>query len=266
MTTTSQTWTEEMVELAGTSIQLVKGGSGEPLLILHDEMGYPGWMNFHEALGQSNELIIPAPPGFGDSPYLDWIMNMRDMAGWYLEALDDMGVGQINMMGFSFGGWMAAEMATMDPGHFKKLILVNAAGIKPPVGEIFDMFLVVAKEFITESFLDPANTSEFAKICPEEPTPEQAEYWEVAREQTCRLSWRPYMHYPALANLLSRLKNLPTQIIWGREDPIVPLSAGQVFNDSIPGSQLAIIDNAGHRPEIEQTDEFVRIVQEFLSG
>jgi len=154
----------------------------------------------------------------------------------------------------------------MDPGHFKKLILVDAAGIKPPVGEIFDMFLVVAKEFITESFLDPANTPEFATICPEEPTPEQAEYWEVAREQTCRLSWRPYMHYRGLPNLLSRLKNLPTQIIWGREDAIVPLSAGQVFNDSIQGSQLAIIDNAGHRPEIEQPDEFVRIVQEFLSS
>ena len=74
------------------------------------------------------------------------------------------------------------------------------------------------------------------------------------------------MHYPALPNLLSRLKNMPTQIIWGREDAIVPLSAGQVFKDSIPGSQLAIIDNAGHRPEIEQTDEFVRIVQRFLSG
>ena len=75
----------------------------------------------------------------------------------------------------------------MDPGHFKKLILVDAAGIKPPVGEIFDMFLVVAKEFITESFLDPANTPEFATICPEEPTPEQAEYWEVAREQTATM-------------------------------------------------------------------------------
>ena len=119
---------------------------------------------------------------------------------------------------------------------------------------------------VKSSFLNPESTPEFATICPEEPTPEQAEYWEVAREQACRLSWRPYMHYPALPNLLSRLKNLPTQIIWGREDPIVPLSAGQLYNDSIPGSQLAVIDNAGHRPEIEQTDEFVRIVQEFLSG
>ncbi len=266
MTTTAQAWTEEMVELAGASVQLVKGGSGEPLLILHDEMGHPGWMNFHEALGQSNELIIPSHPGFGDSSFLDWIMNMRDMAGWYLEALDDLGVERINLMGFGIGGWLAADMATMDPGHFKKLILVDAAGIKPPTGEIFDMFLVVAKEFITESFLSPENTPEFATICPEEPTPEQAEYWEVAREQACRLSWRPYMHYPALPNLLSRLKNLPTQIVWGREDPIVPLSAGQAYNDAIPGSQLAVIDNAGHRPEIEQPDEFVRIVQKFLSS
>lgn len=266
MTTTSQAWTEEMVELAGINIQLMKGGSGEPLLILHDEMGHPGWMNFHESLSQTNELLLPSHPGFGDSTYLEWVMTMRDFAGWYLEALDDLGLGQINMMGFSFGGWLAAEMATMDPGHFKKLILVNAAGVKPPVGEIFDMFLVVAKEFITESILDPTTTPEFATICPEDPTPEQAEYWEIAREQTCRLSWRPYMHYPGLPNLLSRLKNLPTQIIWGRENPIIPLSAGQTYNDSIPNSSLAIIDNAGHRPELEQTDKFVAIVNDFLAS
>ena len=69
-------------------------------VILHDEMGHPGWMNFHESLSQTNELLLPAHPGFGDSTYLEWVMTMRDFAGWYLEALDDLGLGQINMMGF----------------------------------------------------------------------------------------------------------------------------------------------------------------------
>jgi pimeloyl-ACP methyl ester carboxylesterase len=266
VTTTLATWTEEVIELAGTSVQMVKGGTGEPLLVLHDEMGHPGWLRFHEALSQEFTLYIPSHPGFGGSKYLDWIMNMRDMAGWYLEALDDLAIGRVKMMGFSLGGWLAAEMATMNPDRFEKLILVDAMGIKPPVGEIYDMFLAVAKEFITDSIMNPEGTAEFERICPEEPDPAQVEYWEVAREQSCRLGWKPYMYYPALPHLLNRLKGLPTMVVWGSDDPIVPLSAGQLYRDSIPGSRLEVLNDCGHRPEVERPEAFVKVVSEFLSG
>lgn len=265
MTTTAATWTEEIVELAGTPVQIVKGGTGDPLLVLHDELGHPGWLRFHEALSQEFTLYIPSHPGFGDSPYLDWVMNMRDMAGWYLEALDDLALGPVKVMGFSFGGWLAAEMATMSPDRFEKLILVGAMGIQPPVGEIYDMFLVMAKEFITAGILNPEGTAEFELLCPEEPTPEQAESWEVAREQACRIGWKPYMYYPALPHLLSRLKSLPTMVVWGSDDPIVPLSAGQLYRDSIPGSGLEVLNDCGHHPEIERDEAFVKLVREFLS-
>ena len=266
MTTTSQVWTEEMVEAAGTKVQLIKGGTGEPLLILHDELGHPGWLRYHQALAQHFTLYIPSCPGFGKSEPLDWIMNMRDMAGWYLQALDDLGLSQVNAMGFSLGGWLAAEMATMCPHQFKKLVLVDAAGIRPPFGDIFDMFLVMAKEFIAAGYLDHASTEEFQQVCPDTPSPEQVETWEIAREEACRLSWKPYMYYPALPHLLRRLKGLPTQIIWGRQDQIVPLSAADVYHKSIEGSQLAILDNCGHHPEIEKCDEFTALVHRFLSN
>ena len=265
MTTATQTWTEEMVELAGAQVQLVKGGSGEPLLIFHGEMGHPGWLRYHEALAKDHTLYIASHPGFGRSPRLDWITNMRDMAGWYLQALDDLGLGQVKALGFSLGGWLAAEMATMSPGAFKKLVLVGPAGIKPPVGEIFDMFLVVAKDFMTASVLDPERTPEFQQYCPDEPTLELAELWEVNREEACRLSWKPYMYYPGLPHLLRRLKGLPTLLVWGRQDGIVPLSAAQVYEESIPGSRLELINDCGHQPEVEKPDEFVKLVSDFLA-
>ena len=266
MTTTAKPWTQESIDVAGAKIQVVKGGSGDPLLLLHGEMGYPGWLRFHDALAENNSIIAPTHPGFGTTPRLDWVMNMRDLAGWYLEAIDDLGLGRVNLMGSSLGGWLAAEMATMAPDMFNKLALVAPAGVRPPTGEIFDMFLVVAKEFIETSILDHDATPEFQAVCPDEPTPEQAEAWEVAREEAARLSWRPYMYYPALPNLLSRLKRLPTLIVWGRQDPIIPLSAGELYQQSIPGSRLEVIDNCGHVPEVERTDELVRIVGGFLAG
>jgi pimeloyl-ACP methyl ester carboxylesterase len=266
MATSAQTWSEEIVEAAGGAVQLVKGGQGDPLLILHDELGHPGWLNYHQALAQNNTLYIPSHSGFGETERQEWIMNMRDLAGWYLEVLDDLGLDKVNLMGISLGGWLAAEMASMSPQTFNKMILVGPAGIKPPTGEIYDMFLVVAKIFITQGFYDPAGTPEFATICPDEPTPEQIELWEVAREEASRMSWRPYMHYPGLPHLLHRIKTLPTLVVWGKEDTIVPLSAGQVYQESIKGSRLAVIDNCGHHPEIEKTEEFLGLVKEFLAA
>ena len=132
MTTSSQTWTTSSVQAAGTKVQIVKGGQGEPLLIFHDELGHPGWLRYHEALSQSYTLHIPSHSGFGETERQEWIMNMRDMAGWYLDVLDELGLDRVNAIGFSLGGWLAAEMATMCPHVFKKLVLVGAAGVRPP--------------------------------------------------------------------------------------------------------------------------------------
>ena len=266
MATSTHGWTVEFVAVAGVRLQLAKGGSGEPLLALHGEMGHHGQLRYHEALAEDYTVYIPSHPGFGGTERQEWIMNIRDLAGWYLEAIDDLGLAPANVVGFSLGGWLAAEMAAMSPDLFRKLTLVSPAGIRPPSGEIYDMFLAVARDFLAAGFYNPENTPEFRQVCPEEPEPELVEAWEVAREEACRLSWRPYMHYPSLPHLLHRLKRLPTQIIWGREDGIVPVSASQVYQESIPGSRVNVLERCGHHPELEQTDEFVRLVKEFLAS
>ena len=266
MTTSSKTWDEEILKVAGAELQMIKGGAGEPLLILHDEIGHHEWLNYHQALSKNYTLHIPSHPGFGKTPALDWIMTMRDMAGWYLHALDELGLGPVNVAGFSLGGWLAAEMAVMNPGMFKKMVLVGPTGVKPPVGEIYDMFLEVAKEFITAGVLDASKVEEFQTVCPDDASTEQVEAWEVAREEACRLGWRPYMYYAALPHLLQRLKNLPTLIVWGRQDAIVPISAGELYHESIPGSRLVVLEDCGHRPELEKTGEFVELVDNFLSS
>jgi pimeloyl-ACP methyl ester carboxylesterase len=264
MTTMTATWTEDLVDAAGVQLHLVQGGRGEPLLILHDEMGYVGWQRFHEALAQQFSLYVPHHPGFGKTARQDWIMNMRDLAGWYLEALDDLGLDHLNLLGYGLGGWLAAEMAVMCPPQFRKLVVVSAPGLRPPRGEIFDMFLVVARRYIEHSFYDPANTPEYQTLYGGEIGEALVDTWEYAREEACRLTWRPFMYYPGLAPLLHRLKRLPTLILWGRDDAIVPVSVGEAYQAAIPGAQLVVFDHCGHHPEVEQTDAFVRQVSAFL--
>ena len=264
MTTATQTYTTRARELAGIQTTLATGGDGDPVIVLHDETGHPGWLRWHESLSQDFALTIPMMPGYGGTARLEWAMTMRDIAGWYLEALDDMDIGKVKLMGFSFGGWLAAELATMDPGRFEKLVLVSATGVRPPAGEILDMFLITVPAFLEASVLDKSAVPEFATVCPDEPTPDQVFDWEDAREVACMVGWRPYMHNPTLPNLLHRLKRVPTLIVWGRDDAIIPLSAGQLYNESIPNSRLAVLDDCGHRPEIERPDEFAEVVRGFL--
>lgn len=266
MPNTSNVWNEEIIPLAGTNVQIVKGGSGPPLLIFNDELGGPGWLNYHQMLSNDFTLYIPSLPGYGKSEPLPWINNMRDMAGWCLQALDELNLGKINVMGFSLGGWIASELATMCPHNFEKLVLVGAMGIRPTSGEILDMFMLMPDEYLAAGFVDPTGTEEFLKVCPEEPSDDLDESWMQAREHSSRLGWKPYMNNFTLPHLLNRINQLPTLIVWGAQDKVVPISAAKIYHQSIKNSRLEIFENCGHRPEIERIDKFVDTVNNFLSG
>jgi pimeloyl-ACP methyl ester carboxylesterase len=82
---------------------------------------------------------------------------------------------------------------------------------------------------------------------------------------TVRLCWKPYMHDPRLPSLLARL-NTPTRIVWGRQDRLVPLECGQLYQKAIPGAELVVVENCGHLPEVEKPDEFVKTALDFLAN
>jgi pimeloyl-ACP methyl ester carboxylesterase len=260
-----QPWVEEVIRVAGTDLTCIKGGCGRPLLVLHEELGHPGWLRWHTRLSRQRMLYIPLHPGFGTSPRLDWIMTMRDLACFYSRVLRELALAPIDVIGFSFGGWLAAEMAANCAEQFRRMILVAPAGIRPPAGEIMDMFRVTARTYLNASVYDRVHTPEFASLYGGRPGSEQFELWEDARAETARLGWQPYLHNPSLGHLLEGVGNLPTLLIWGRQDVVVPLSAGQAYQQAITGSKLVLLEACGHRPEIEQTAEFIRAVEDFLA-
>ncbi len=259
-----QDWVEEMVSVAGTELMFIKGGTGRPLLVLHEELGHPGWLKWHAALARDHTLFIPWQPGFGKSPKLDWIMNIRDLAIFYSRVLRERELVPIDVIGFSLGGWIAAEMAANHAQQFRRMVLVGAVGIKPPQGEIMDVFIRPARVFLDASVLNPKETPEFATLYGGEQTPEQFEAWDDARAEVGRLAWAPYLYNPSLPHLLEGVSDLSTLLVWGAQDAIVPLSAGEVYKQSIPGAELVVLEGCGHHPEIEKSDQFITLVQKFL--
>jgi pimeloyl-ACP methyl ester carboxylesterase len=256
---------EQTMRLGDNTLTVVQGGSGQPVLVLHEELGDPGWLQWHSELARSRTLIIPQHPGFGKSPQIRWIRNVRDLACFYSRLLREQGLAPIDVIGSSLGGWIAAEMAVNDAKQFRHMVLVGATGIKPPEGDIADLFTVTARSYLSASVHDQAGTPEFATLYGGAQTPAQFEAWEDARAETSRIAWQPYMFNPSLPHLLEGVVGLPTLLVWGHQDRIVPLSAAEVYHKSIAGSELMVLDRCGHRPEIEKQAEFSQRVQKFLA-
>jgi pimeloyl-ACP methyl ester carboxylesterase len=155
-------------------------------------------------------------------------------------------------------------MAANDPSIFAKVVLVAPAGIRPPEGEIKDLFTVPALIYLRESVRDFASSPEFSALYGGGTSPEQYEAFEDARAETARLAWQPYMFNPSLPHLLEGTANNPALIVWGREDKVVPISAANVYQKSMKNAHTLLLDGCGHRPEVEKSEQFIKEVQNFL--
>jgi pimeloyl-ACP methyl ester carboxylesterase len=258
-------WNTEHYHAAGTEVHLYRGGEGPPLLLLHGEGGNPGWLSYVDALAADFTVYAPSHPGFGMTPRVEWITTVPDLALFYLWMLQDMGLTQVHLLGHGMGGWLAAEIATVQPQLVDCLVLVSAMGIKPHDSDILDLFLLTPQDVLAASFYDSAQVPEWQQLYGTPPTPVEAERAEDALETLMRLCWKPYMHNPRLPFLLPRLHR-PALIVCGREDAIVPLECARRYQQGLAGAQLAMLEACGHYPQLEQPRQFSDIVRRFLTA
>ena len=153
-TVSALAWTTEEVRVAGSSVRLRTAGRGAPLLVLHHDIGTPEQLPFYEALADRFTLLLPSHPGYDGSERPAFMRSVRDVAVTYQALLAQRGLADVALVGLGFGGWIAAEMATMSPRAFRKLVLVGAMGIKPADGEILDQALVSYIDYVRAGFED----------------------------------------------------------------------------------------------------------------
>ena len=254
-------WTDSTVDAAGTKIHVSRAGKGRPVLVLHHETGTLDRLPFYDALAAQYDVLVPHHPGYSRSPRPDWMRSVRDIAVVYRGLLSELKVKNAALVGLGFGGWIAAEMATMAPADLSHLVLVGAMGIKPPQGDILDLAVTGYMDYARAGFHDQ---KAFDKVYGAEPPTDQLEMWDICREMSFRIAWKPYMYSQTLPHLLRSVKT-PALIVWGDKDRIVPVSTAKRYQAALPNAKLEVIEDCGHCVDLEEPERLAGLVSSFIA-
>lgn len=246
--------------LEGITVRMAVAGDGPPILFLHGAGG-SNWRPGYELLANRFRVYLPEHPGFGVTERPDWLETVQDLAIWYMDLIDHLGLAPVSLVGHSLGGWTAAELASLCSHQLRKLVLIDPAGVRIPGEQRVDLFRQTPEQGARTLYHDQSFAE---RILAAPPSPEMAAAQIRNRNMTARLGWNPYLCNPALEPRLRRI-HLPTLIVWGKQDKLIPLGHGELYARRIPGAKLAVIEACGHLPPVEQPDRFARIVGDFLA-
>lgn len=236
------------------------GSGGQTVLVLHGVEGVPANRAIIERLGERASVLAPSHPGFDLSPQPSWCDSVDDLAYLYLEWLAGLDAREVVLVGFQFGGWVAAEMAVRSCERLSGLVLVDPVGIK--VGgredrDIADVFAMPRADVAARVFHDAGNAPGDLSVLPRD------EVLRIARNEEALVcyGWEPYLHNPRLRRWLRRI-GVPTTVVWGAEDGIVSPDYGKAFAAAIPDARFVQLESAGHCPQIERPAELARLIEQ----
>ena len=260
---------EKTATVFGAKIYYLEAGdAAKPTVILLHGLGSSGvsWQLNIAPLAANYHVIVPDQIGFGksDKPMLKY------RVGTYADFLDkfmsEIKVEKAHLVGNSLGGWVAAWTAIKYPNRARKIVLADAAGLKP---REIDLKQIYALNYSTRDEVRGLVKLVFYN---------QAVFGsEIFIDQSMNLRVQANDGYTInslidsikrdedfLNNRLSEIKK-PTLIIWGKQDGLLPVSDAETFNKGIAGSELVIFDQCGHVPQVEKAADFNKKVLEFLA-
>ena len=251
---------ETTIDLHGCKLHVQRAGQGEPLLFLHGAQGLSGAEPGLEALALEYQVITPDHPGFGRSAVSDIVDDVADLALFYLDLIDALGLKQVHLVGHCIGGWVALEMAIRSTQRIKSLVLANAAGIRVKGVPRADMFVCSEDDLLKLLF---ANGGGSAWLKSWRATPDLEDIYDRNRAAAAKFSWSPRLCNPKLEHWLHRV-DVPTHIVWGAQDRVIPPAYAAALKDKIKGASATTLPDCAHLPHIEQPQAFADDVVQFI--
>lgn len=251
------------LDVDGVGIHVLSAGHGTPLVYLHGAGDLGGWLPALGALATTFRVVRPDHPGFNrsdDDPTAD---SVGALAQRYVALLDALQLDRFHLVGTSFGGWLAAEIALRRPDRVDRLVLVDPAGL-PADGPIPDMFRTPPGELVALLCGDAdSQAAGRARAAAVQQDPVLVERRTRNTATAARLAGEPYMHDPGLGARLAELR-APTLLVWGALDGLFPIGMAQQWLRAVPSARLHVVEGAGHLPPADRPGEFVEVVREFV--
>jgi pimeloyl-ACP methyl ester carboxylesterase len=254
-----------------------RGGaaSGRPLVFLHSAAA----VNPHDplllALAERFEVIAPVHPGFSDLGELDGIRDVHDVAFYYDDLLDALGLDDAQVVGHSLGGMFAAELAAHVPRRVSRLVLAAPLGLWNDEYPVADLFVAFPGDISELVWADPGG--------------EAAQAFMAAATQAPGVGADEPVHEdPLIATLIGLLQGLTTAgkflwplpdkglsrrlrrvraqtlVVWGADDRLAPARYAEDFARLLPSARVEVLDGAGHMAPYERQAQFVDLVTAFL--
>lgn len=238
-----------------TEVTVLRAGAGDPLVFFHGAGTAIGF-DFAASWASDFEVMIPFHPGFGSSPPDPRLREIRDLVPHYLQLLDDICPGPVNIVGHSLGGWIASLVAIHAPERVRRLVLACPAGLRVPSHPTTDLFSLAPEELAARLTSRPELLGP-----PESVTVDAVVHQYEEATSLARLIWERN-HDRTLQRWLGRI-SAPTLVLWGTADRIIPVEQADVWASRLQRSELATIEGAGHML-FNETADAVNAVSSFL--
>jgi pimeloyl-ACP methyl ester carboxylesterase len=275
-------WREHLhrVELPGAEVNYVEMGEGEPVIFVHGLAGcWRNWLENIPYFARTHRVIVPDLPGFGHSPMPSWEITMANYGRMLHDLCERLGLDHVAaLVGNSMGGFISTEAVIEEPERFDRLVLISAAGISFAEANGRHAQAVGRTIKAAAPFLAGDRRSWLTR-----PRGRKLAFGRVFRNpnklrpELLAEQGKPGLQSPGFADAFATMAGydtrerlpeieIPTLVVWGLNDQIVPVEAALGYNRLIPHSRLEIFERTGHLPMLERPLRFNPLLEEFIES
>jgi len=276
--------TERRITLNGEQVAYRIAGKGPVLLLVHGMAGSSEtWRHVMPALAKRFTVLAPDLLGQGASEKPRGDYSLGAHANVLRDLMEALGYKRATVVGQSLGGGVAMQFAYQFPERCERMVLVSSGGLGREVTFYLRILTVPGFEYIFPFFSTPTLRDAGNRIATwlgragVRSTPASQEIWRSYASLTDAESRHAFFRslrdvidlsgqaVSALGRLY-RAAHLPTLIVWGAEDPFIPVSHAVAAHKAIPGSRLEIFEGVGHYPHCEAPERFLLVLLDFIAS
>ena len=270
------------VDLHGERLAYRDAGAGEALLLIHGMAGSSAtWRAVIPELSKKYRVVAPDLLGHGESAKPRGDYSLGAFAALLRDLLDELGISRATVVGQSLGGGVAMQLTYQHRDYCQRLVLISSGGLGPDLSWILRILSAPGAELVLpvvapQPVLSVGNKLGSWLMSAGIHSPSAGEIWNAyssLSDQQTRQAFlrtlRSVVDYRGQAvsalNKLHLSYGLPTLLIWGEQDRIIPVAHGHAAHDAVPDSRLEVLAGVGHFPHVESPTAVVDILDDFIN-